>query len=159
MQTSLAWALALAGSAFAAVIVRGQGATTPTATPTSTASPTNSTEEPCAIASRAAASYLAAQPTATTILIPPSVGYACLNSIPVDKERDNALLDYLEPYIMWQSTIEILSNPPDGYLIPGVDIPGGLGQIRAKLSKGGYSGQYEFVTDLRNLVSWPLAMN
>lgn len=156
MHSSLIWALALAGSASAAVIERGQRLTNSPTTASNVTSPTESTEEPCAIASRAAASYLAANPTETPALIAPSVGYACLNSIPLDEERDSALLDYWEPYIVWQSTLEVLSNPPEGYLIPGVDILGGLSQIRAKLSSGGYSGQYEFITDFAYLVSLSL---
>jgi hypothetical protein len=74
-------------------------------------------------------------------------------SVRVDEPRDLELLDYLEPYVEWQSTLEPLANPPEGYLIPGVDVLAGLGQIRAKLSKSEYTTQAEFASDLAYLVS------
>ncbi|WYZ46702.1 hypothetical protein EsH8_IX_000927 [Colletotrichum jinshuiense] len=86
-----------------------------------------------------------------TRLISPSVAYACLNSVPVDKENDLDLLNYLEPYIEFQSTLEPLADPPEGYLLPGVDVIGGFGQIRANLMKDKYHAQVEFALDLRRL--------
>lgn len=136
MRSSLTWALALTGSATAAAVKREEFATTP-----------------CGLAQAAAKAFLDANPDATAAQIKPSLAYNCLKSIPVDKKRDTDLLNYLEPYMAFQSTLEPLANPPESYLIPGVDILAGFGQIRAKLSKEEYKSQVEFALDLVNLVS------
>lgn len=87
------------------------------------------------------------------LAIPPSVGIACLKSVPLDKKRDLELLDYLEPLIGFQSTLEILADPPEEYLFPGVDVLGGFDTIRSKLENNKYKTQYEVMTDLRSIVS------
>ncbi|RGP60380.1 peptidase s41 family [Fusarium longipes] len=81
----------------------------------------------------------------------PSFGIACLKSVPLDKKRDLELLDYLEPLVEFQSTLEILANPPEEYLFPGVDVLGGFDIIRSKLENDKYKTQYEVMTDLRSL--------
>ncbi|KAF4451167.1 hypothetical protein F53441_5866 [Fusarium austroafricanum] len=85
------------------------------------------------------------------LAIPPSVGIACLKSVPLDKKRDLELLDYLEPIIGFQSTLEILADPPEGYLFPGVDVLGGFETIRSNLKNDKYKTQYEVMNDLRSL--------
>ncbi|GKT94772.1 peptidase S41 family protein [Colletotrichum tofieldiae] len=49
---------------------------------------------------------------------------------------------------MFQSTLELLREPPEGYLLPSVDVIGGIGQIRANLMKDAYKSQVEFTLDL-----------
>ncbi|GKU03724.1 peptidase s41 family protein [Fusarium langsethiae] len=85
------------------------------------------------------------------LAIPPSVGIACLMSVPLDKKRDLELLDYLEPLIGFQSTLEILADPPEEYLFPGVDVLGGFDIIRSKLENNKYKTQYEVMADLRSI--------
>lgn len=85
--------------------------------------------------------------------VPPSLATACLKSVPLDKERDLALLDYLLPFIKFQSTLEILADPPEEYLFPGVDVLGGFDVMREKLQKNEYAVQYDFMSDLRSIVS------
>jgi hypothetical protein len=87
------------------------------------------------------------------LAIPPSVGIACLKSVPLDKKRDLELLDYLQPLIEFQSTLEILADPPKEYLFPGVDVLGGFDTIRSRLENNKYKTQYEVMTDLRSIVS------
>lgn len=109
--------------------------------------------EPCKFISQA---YVEAEPEPgkpVILAIPPSVGIACLKSVPLDKKRDLELLDYLEPLIGFQSTLEILADPPKEYLFPGVDVLGGFDTIRSKLENNKYKTQYEVMTDLRSLVS------
>ena len=89
------------------------------------------------------------------LAIPPSVGIACLKSVPLDKKRDLELLDYLQPLIEFQSTLEILADPPKEYLFPGVDVLGGFDTIRSRLENNRYKTQYEVMTDLRSIVSSP----
>ncbi|KAK7426420.1 hypothetical protein QQZ08_007014 [Neonectria magnoliae] len=81
--------------------------------------------------------------------VPPSVGIACLKSVPLAKERDLALLEYLGPFVEFQSTLETLANPPEEYLFEGVDVLGGIEAAKSKLKKDEYKNQYEFMTDLR----------
>ncbi|KAI1065134.1 hypothetical protein LB507_001402 [Fusarium sp. FIESC RH6] len=85
------------------------------------------------------------------LAIPPSVGIACLKSVPLDKKRDLELLDYLQPLIEFQSTLEILADPPKEYLFPGVDVLGGFDTIRSRLENNKYKTQYEVMTDLRSI--------
>lgn len=90
---------------------------------------------------------------AVVVAIPPSVGLSCLKSVPVDKDRDIALLDYITPYVSFQSTIEILADPPEGYLLPGVDLLGGLSKIRTNLEEENYDSQFAVMLDLQSLAS------
>ncbi|KAJ4404454.1 hypothetical protein N0V85_004874 [Neurospora sp. IMI 360204] len=86
-------------------------------------------------------------------VVKPSVAFACLESVPVDVENDVALIDYLLPYAQFHSTLGYLKAPPKEYLVPGVDIIGGLIQIREKLRDGGYPNQFEFTKDLSQVYS------
>ncbi|KAK2754306.1 peptidase s41 family protein [Colletotrichum kahawae] len=146
---SLIWALGLSGTAAAAAvsttIANDHHATT-------TAPQPHSTEDtPCAIAKSRAEAFMSAEPEATRAFMLPSIAFNCLKSIPVDKENDMGLLNYLEPYIHFQSTLEPLAAPPDFYLIPGVDVLSGFGQIRAKLSNDEYDSQVDFALELSYL--------
>jgi len=62
------------------------------------------------------------------------------------------LLSSLLPYLSFQSTIGYLKKPPQGYLLPPIDVIGGAVAIREKLRKGGYKIQLEFVSDIYQLV-------
>ncbi|KAJ4329080.1 hypothetical protein N0V84_000437 [Fusarium piperis] len=112
---------------------------------------TNSDAEPCKILSQAYEDSKPEKGKTVFLSLPPSVGIACLKSVPLDKERDLALLDYLEPLIGFQSTLEVLADPPEGYLFPGVNVLGGLDTIRDNLNNNKYKSQYEVMTDLRSL--------
>lgn len=105
--------------------------------------------EPCKVLAQAYKASGAKAGDAPIVDVPPSVGIACLKSVPLAKERDLALIDYLLPFVQFQSTLEVLTNPPDEYLFPGVDVLGGIEAVRSKLSKNGYDSQYDFMTDLR----------
>ena len=82
----------------------------------------------------------------------PSIGAACTKSLPVATEQNIALLDYLRPYVEYQSTIELLKNPPEEYLLPGVDLIGGMKAMKKKLKDNGYQSQFDVMTDLQSLV-------
>ncbi|KAM0331359.1 hypothetical protein ACHAQA_003031 [Verticillium albo-atrum] len=111
----------------------------------------NSTSAPCKILSQAWESAEHTEGQGVIIPVAPSVGIACLKSVPVDKARDLALLAYIAPFVSFQSTLEILADPPEGYLLPGVDVLGGLEAIKEKLGNDGYNSQYEVLYDLRNI--------
>ncbi|GKT46177.1 peptidase S41 family protein ustP [Colletotrichum spaethianum] len=145
MRSSLLRALALTGTTSAAAVTSTQAQAGITTTAIQAAS---TPRDACGIAQSAADSFLSARPSATSVQLPPTVAFDCLNLVPVDKQKDLDLLNYLEPYIMFQSTLEPLTDPPEGYLLPGVDVIGGIGQIRAKLMKDAYMSQVEFSLDL-----------
>jgi len=85
----------------------------------------------------------------------PSVATACLESVPLNKQKNLQLLTYLKPFLELQSTIGIISNPPEEYLLSGVDFPGGLDAMQSKLENNEYKSQTEFVNDLMSLVRKP----
>ncbi|KAJ4159540.1 uncharacterized protein LMH87_008438 [Akanthomyces muscarius] len=109
--------------------------------------------DPCAMISKAfEAAPRQKNATGPIILdLPPSVGTACLKSVPVAPGPDVDLLDYLGPYIEYQSTLELLQDPPEEYLLPGVDIIGGMKAMKQKLKSNGYETQYDFMMDLQSL--------
>lgn len=78
----------------------------------------------------------------------PSLAFACLKSVPLDKETAIKHIDHLRPQWQWHSTIEYLKNPPWGYLSEPVDLLGGLDQIKAKLQGDAYRSEFDFLADL-----------
>ncbi|KAH8895537.1 hypothetical protein GQ53DRAFT_856196 [Thozetella sp. PMI_491] len=150
---SVAWGLALA---MLANVNQVQGATTTPITvfPQATGKP--SITSACASISSISASQVAASPsaavTADETKVPPSLAIACLQSVPVDVENDVAFIDYVLPYFGFHSTQDYLKSPPEGYLMPGVDIIGGAQAIRQKLRNGGYTNQFEFTQEWQRLI-------
>ncbi|TDZ29030.1 Peptidase S41 family protein ustP [Colletotrichum spinosum] len=106
--------------------------------------------EACAEIGRA---YDEARSSKSSATVKPSVAYECLRSIPVDVERDVALIKYLRPWLEFQSTIGILPDPPEEYLYPGVDIFGGFDNITRAVEGGEYDSQYDFALDLYRLIN------
>jgi hypothetical protein len=91
--------------------------------------------------------------TATTILqIPADIAYACQLSAPFNQNLSVALIDYIVPYIDFQSSLAYLKTPPSTYLMPAVDILGGLQEIRQNASVGAYASQYAFDAAVADLV-------
>ncbi|KAH7636100.1 hypothetical protein B0T09DRAFT_317777 [Sordaria sp. MPI-SDFR-AT-0083] len=99
LTTPSLWALALSSTVLAAPTARGTKATG------------------CAAVRKAY--NLAKKDGVPTVK--PSVALACLESVPIDVEKDVALIDYLLPYAQFQSTLGYLKAPPKEYLLPGVD--------------------------------------
>jgi hypothetical protein len=85
--------------------------------------------------------------------VPPSTALACLDAVPLDSVRSSAFIDYLNPFLQFQSTLAYLKNPPTGYTLPGVDIIGGLDQIKNKIQSGSYTSQWAFEKDVNALVN------
>ncbi|KAM0323267.1 hypothetical protein ACHAQA_008858 [Verticillium albo-atrum] len=86
-------------------------------------------------------------------LVRPSIAYECLRSIPLDTERNTGLIEYLQPWLEFQSTVGILADPPEGYMYPGVDILGGLSNMTSMLENGDYDNQYDFIVDLFRIIN------
>ncbi|KAK1832533.1 hypothetical protein QBC39DRAFT_280800 [Podospora conica] len=90
-------------------------------------------------------------PTAPAAAVLPSLAFSCLKSVPLDKETALKHIDHLRPQWQWHSTIEYLKNPPKGYLSEGVDLLGGLDDIKAKLQDDAYLTEWDFLADLHML--------
>src|SRR5690349_10659476 len=50
--------------------------------------------------------------------------------------------------VQFQSTLEYLKNPPDGYSNDPVDIVGGLDEIGNKVNNGDYDNEFDFENDI-----------
>ncbi|KAK3899518.1 hypothetical protein C8A05DRAFT_18050 [Staphylotrichum tortipilum] len=84
----------------------------------------------------------------------PSIAFACLKSIPIHKDLAVAQLEFLHPIFEWQSTLDYLRDPPQGYLSEGVDLMRGLDEIASKLKQEhGYANEFEFLAELYTLTS------
>ncbi|KAH6844535.1 hypothetical protein B0I37DRAFT_312394 [Chaetomium sp. MPI-CAGE-AT-0009] len=94
-------------------------------------------------------------PSAPAAPIRPSIAFACLKSVPLYRDTALGYVDFLRPLFEWQSTLDDLRDPPEGYLSEGVDLLGGLNDIAAKLHKerGGYKNEFEFLADLYTLTT------
>ncbi|KAK3356777.1 hypothetical protein B0T25DRAFT_139219 [Lasiosphaeria hispida] len=106
----------------------------------------------CAGVASLVAEAKASDPDAT-VVVPPSLALSCLESVPVDVERDIGVIEFFLPYLSFQSTLGYLKKPPQSYLLPGVDVIGGFAAIREKLRKAGYKNQFEWALDIKRVLS------
>lgn len=54
--------------------------------------------------------------------------------------------------VQFQSTLEYVKNPPQGYVNEGVDIIAGLNDIDSKVNNGDYTNEYDFESDIAALL-------
>jgi hypothetical protein len=73
--------------------------------------------------------------------------------VPLDTDRSTAFLEYIYPYLQFQSNQAYLKDLPSGWTLDGVDLFGGLSEIYQNLETGAYSNQWQFETDLYTLVN------
>lgn len=83
----------------------------------------------------------------------PSLAIQCLESVPLAVDRSSQFIEYVKPYLQFQSTLTYLKDPPKGYTLPGVDIFGGLDLIQSNLKNGIYKNQWTFEKDLYQLIN------
>ncbi|KAF2463622.1 peptidase S41 family protein-like protein [Lindgomyces ingoldianus] len=113
---------------------------------------TNSTA-PCAQVSQAI--YSNGGPASSIPTVPAKIAYECIQSVPFNATSAMKLLDSLPPYLAWQSTLTVLSNPPDEYakkVQPPVDILGGVEKLKASIGAGQFKSEYEFGWALYTLI-------
>ncbi|KAF2741689.1 hypothetical protein M011DRAFT_491159 [Sporormia fimetaria CBS 119925] len=79
--------------------------------------------------------------------------FDCLQNIPFIANVAARFLDYYNDTLQFQSTLEYLKNPPEGYQQPPVDVLQGLQTIRDKVDAGEYTHQYIFEADLQLLIN------
>ncbi|KAK0708505.1 hypothetical protein B0H67DRAFT_556972 [Lasiosphaeris hirsuta] len=94
-------------------------------------------------------------PATPAVPVAPSLAFACLESIPLDRDTALAHVEFLHPLFEWQSTVDYLKGPPRGYLSEGVDLLRGLDDIAAKLRADppAYANEFGFLAELHVLVS------
>ncbi|KAJ4150104.1 hypothetical protein LMH87_010870 [Akanthomyces muscarius] len=85
----------------------------------------------------------------TTAVVPAALAQECLKSMPFPKDVAHEFLAELRKYIGFQSTLEILQDPPSTYLSQPVDILKGLDAIEKK----SYDSHYDFDYDIGQLIN------
>ncbi|KAF2734000.1 hypothetical protein EJ04DRAFT_494169 [Polyplosphaeria fusca] len=87
--------------------------------------------------------------------VPAKAAFDCMNSVPFNASSGKALVDALKPYVQWQSTLNLLKNPPAEYaqkVQPAIDILGGLDKMKADIDAGLYKSEYDFGWKLYTLI-------
>ncbi|POS82768.1 hypothetical protein EPUL_005198, partial [Erysiphe pulchra] len=102
---------------------------------------------PCAIVSISSAAQRIAAPTVVPV-VPAQLAYECLNSVPLNKTAALELVDSIEPYIEWQSSLAWLKDPPRDYDFPPHDVLGALQSVKQNLVNDRYPNEHSFQTDL-----------
>lgn len=72
--------------------------------------------------------------------------------MPLDVRGNKKQLQGVKTLSDFQSTLDILINPIEGYPYPGVDIIGGLDELSDRLDDGSYNNEYDFQIDLFKLI-------
>lgn len=88
----------------------------------------------------------------STFFVSAELAHACLTSVPFKREDALRLIDGLDSFWHWQSTIDYLKDPPKGYLLPATDLDKGIERIRNKASGKEYENEFEFQQDMNSLV-------
>ena len=89
---------------------------------------------------------------ASTFHVPADVAHECLQSVPIVKDDATTILEGLEAWWEFQSTLSWLKNPPSTYPFPGVDLMGGLESIRHGVENGTIDGEYKFQSAIQDLI-------
>ncbi|KAJ5622547.1 Interphotoreceptor retinol-binding [Penicillium herquei] len=89
----------------------------------------------------------------TTTSVPYELAYQCLMSMPFDKELASIFLNQVRKILEFQSTIDILKQPPSGYKMPATDILGGIDSIIDNVNNNSYSSQFEMDLDISNVIN------
>ncbi|KAI0150264.1 hypothetical protein GGR57DRAFT_504603 [Xylariaceae sp. FL1272] len=82
-------------------------------------------------------------------IVPGQAAADCLYSFPYNDTAAHTFLDEIRKYVQFQSTIEILQNPPDTYNSPAYDILGALDQIASNY----YDNHFQFDRDLLRAIN------
>ncbi|KAJ5287284.1 hypothetical protein N7478_002970 [Penicillium angulare] len=80
------------------------------------------------------------------------LGLECLQSMPFDSERAVRFVKEYRKWLLFQSDLELLKNPPAGYQMPPTDLIGILDNIEKKAADNGYESQYEFDTAIQKML-------
>lgn len=87
--------------------------------------------------------------------VPAQLAWECISTVAFNATSGKRLIKSLRPYIDWQSTLNVLKNPPSEYaekVQPPVDIIGGLDKIDADIDAGRFKNEYDFGWTLYTLI-------
>ncbi|KMP02078.1 hypothetical protein DIZ76_010631 [Coccidioides immitis] len=115
--------------------------------------PRSKEQEPCALVAAAQQKQLSGNKKEKTFRISAELAHACLQSVPFKKRDALRLIDGLDSFWHWQSTIDYLKDPPEGYLMPATDLDKGILRIRNKAAANKYENEIEFQQDMLALVN------
>ena len=87
-------------------------------------------------------------PVANAVFIPAKEAYNCLESVPNHRQPALDLVASLRRWLAFQSDIEYLSDPPEGYLHEKLDLYGNLETIKTKVENREYKSEYDFQIDI-----------
>ena len=90
---------------------------------------------------------------ATVVPFIPSDVYACGQDVPINETLAISQISWIKEFIQFQSTLAYLKNPPTGYLLPPVDLVGGLDAIAKNTAAGHYENEYDFEIDMWSLIN------
>ncbi|KAJ5171067.1 Interphotoreceptor retinol-binding [Penicillium coprophilum] len=105
--------------------------------------------EPCAQVSKLVED---ANQDHTNAIVPHDLAHQCLLSMPFDSDRAVDFLIQVRKILEFQSTIDILKNPPSGYTMPSTDIMGEIDTIMAKAKSNSYTSQFEMDLEITHLI-------
>ncbi|KAF1965853.1 hypothetical protein BU23DRAFT_593452 [Bimuria novae-zelandiae CBS 107.79] len=86
--------------------------------------------------------------------VPADLAYECLGTIPLNVTSAKAILFEIPLYLNWQSTLDVLKNPPAEYVEKvqaPVDILAGLDVISESIDSGDITSEYQFGWQLYKL--------
>ncbi|KAJ4989009.1 hypothetical protein SVAN01_05447 [Stagonosporopsis vannaccii] len=93
--------------------------------------------------------------TVVNQVVPAGIAWDCINSVSLNATSAKILIESLKPYMEWQSTLNVLKDPPTEYVEkvqPAVDIMGGLDQLISDIDAGKYANEYMFGWALYTLI-------
>ncbi|EFQ31292.1 peptidase S41 family protein [Colletotrichum graminicola] len=85
--------------------------------------------------------------------VPAQLAFDCLQTVPNKPGPAKDLIKSLKAYVQWQSTLSWLKSPPASYMLPPVDIEGGLDEIGSKAEAGQYKSEYDFQLAIFKLIA------
>ena len=121
----------------------------------------NQNLEPCAAVSSvfvesmsdatgtASSADLVPDPDAT---VDAEVAYQCLESVPIVRKDATDLLDGWAAFLEWQSDPTYKANPPDGYLLPGIDYFQAIANLRDQVTTGNITRELDFHEGIRDIL-------
>ncbi|KAJ5643302.1 uncharacterized protein N7484_005809 [Penicillium longicatenatum] len=88
----------------------------------------------------------------STVIIPGELGLQCLQAMPFESSRAVLWVKEFRKWLLFQSDLEILKDPPPGYQMPATDLIGTLDQIEKRAAGESYKNHWEFDTDVKNMI-------
>ncbi|KAI0843520.1 hypothetical protein F5Y06DRAFT_302667 [Hypoxylon sp. FL0890] len=89
----------------------------------------------------------------SSTFFPGSLAFECLQSVPNRPEPAQQLIQSLKAFVEWQTTLAWLKDPPQSYMLPPIDIQGGLDNISTTASAGGFASEYDFQLAIVELIT------